>query len=291
MEVLQAVHYLKSDQDINIHVATVEDVYATHKHDFIEMVFILSGKGTHIIDGVAYPIEKGDVFIVNKNIPHSYQAFPGCPIKVYNCIFQPEFIAGMLSGYSDFVDTAYRYLFHSLSEEKTPKKYIKIIGVDTYEIKVILDEIRDEYVRHQKGYLHIIRAEMIRMLILIFRLYYAEKKKRREHGPYRKILVEHTLEYMRKHYKEPITCEQLAGREYISSSYFSRIFHEETGYSVIQMLQRVRIEAAVELLQTTVFTVDMIAEKVGYSDLKHFYKIFKKITGHTPGRYRRHPEK
>ena len=48
----------------------------------------------------------------------------------------------------------------------------------------------------------------------------------------------------------------------------------------------IRIENAVELLKTTDMHVYDIAERVGYSNLKYFYKVFRKVTGKTPGEFR-----
>lgn len=289
MRKLCADKYLKSCYDINIHISTVEKEYKTHTHDFIEMIFVLDGKGQHIIEDKVYSIEKGDIFILRQNVSHSFVAMPKQPIKVYNCIFQQPFIEEMFLGQDDFSDVAYRYLFHSFSKETDtlPQNYIKVIGANTQEIKIILDEISNEYKKREKGYLQIMRAELMKILILIFRLYYQDKEKERSRNIFHHILVEQTVEYMKKYYAENLSCDYLAKRAYLSSNYFSKIFHECTGYSIIQMLQKIRVEKAMELLQTTLLTVDQVAERVGYSDTKHFYYIFKKVVNCTPGQCRK----
>ena len=75
-------------------------------------------------------------------------------------------------------------------------------------------------------------------------------------------------------------------RSYLSTSYFSRLFRDETGCSIIQMLQKYRMDAARELLENTVYTIEEVASRVGYFDLKHFYRIFHRHNGCTPGEYR-----
>ncbi len=290
MEVLHASSYLNNERDVNIHTSIVKDKYIMHTHDFIEMVFIISGKGMHTVDGETYQIRKGDIFILNKNIAHSFEADEGTPIEVYNCIFQPGFIEATFSDECDFATVAYKYLFYSLTEkgEEIPEKYIKITGMNTQEIKIILDGIMREYRKAEKGYLQIIHAELTKLLILVFRLYHSGQQKQiHNYTIYQQLVIEHSLEYMKKHYQEDITCEKLAKREYLSTSYFCKLFREEIGISVIQMLQKIRMEAAGELLNSSVFNVSVIAELVGYSDLKYFYKIFKKVMGYTPREYKK----
>lgn len=60
---------------------------------------------------------------------------------------------------------------------------------------------------------------------------------------------------------------------------FMGVFKSVTGTTVISYLQALRIEKACHMLKQTDKTVIEIAEAVGYSDIKYFYSIFKKITG------------
>lgn len=72
----------------------------------------------------------------------------------------------------------------------------------------------------------------------------------------------------------------------VSRSYFSTIFKESTGSSIISFISDRRLERAKVLLQSTAYRTDEIAEKVGISDAKYFSKWFKKSTLLTPGQYR-----
>lgn len=285
-QTLHATEYLQSESDINIHKSVVEHCYAMHTHDFIELGFITAGKGTHIVNNQSYHIEKGDLFILNANIPHAFEADDNMPIIVYNCIFQPSSIDGSFMGKQDFSDIASRYLFHTLNKSDDSKEYIKLSGSSTQEIKILLDDIYKEYRQRHKGFMQVIRSDLTKLLILVFRLYRSDKEQAQSQPLFRRLVVKNTLAYMRNRYDRNITCEQLAERSYLSLSYLSRIFKEETGLSMIQMLQQIRIEAAKEMLESTIFTVDEIASRVGYSDLKHFYHIFHRLAGCTPGKYR-----
>lgn len=78
----------------------------------------------------------------------------------------------------------------------------------------------------------------------------------------------------------------MAGRVYLSPAYFSRLFKEETGESFTVYLNRVRIERSKELLLHQNLRLADIAQLVGFEDQSYFTKVFKKIVGMPPLRYR-----
>ena len=69
------------------------------------------------------------------------------------------------------------------------------------------------------------------------------------------------------------------------------MFKKETGMSFISYLTNVRLEHAVELLNTTADKSYMIAEKVGYTEPNYFSYVFKKKYGVSPSKYRTNQEK
>ncbi len=74
---------------------------------------------------------------------------------------------------------------------------------------------------------------------------------------------------------------------YVTPNYLSKVFKEETGQNFIEWLNNFRIEKAKELLKDVRYKTYEIAEKVGYSDYKHFSYNFKKYTGKSPRSYRK----
>lgn len=69
-------------------------------------------------------------------------------------------------------------------------------------------------------------------------------------------------------------------------NYISRVFKEQTGEGIGEYINRVRVEKAKELIVQGKLTPEEIAKKVGYSNLRTFYRAFKKIEGVTPGKYK-----
>ena len=101
-----------------------------------------------------------------------------------------------------------------------------------------------------------------------------------------KKIIRDALTYIHLHYKNDISVQDLSNYLSISNSYFSQLFSRETGIAFSKYLMNYRVERAKELLSDTPMRVYQIAAEVGYSDVKYFLKIFKKVTGVSPQSYR-----
>ncbi|MBM7568218.1 response regulator transcription factor [Paenibacillus sacheonensis] len=102
----------------------------------------------------------------------------------------------------------------------------------------------------------------------------------------RKRVIELALDYLEAHAADAVTMNGVAEHFYLNPSYFSKLFHEETGETFSKCLARFRIDRAKLLLKDTKLKVYEVAEKVGYQDFRHFTKVFKEQEGITPGQYR-----
>lgn len=285
-ETLLTKEFLEREDDIIVNKSYVDGCCTMHAHEFIEIAYIVSGKGIHSVCGKRDNVTKGDLFILNAHVSHEFTSLSEDPLLVYNYIFQPLVIDSSFRGCDNFVDIAFHYLLHTLTSEDAPKDFIKLTGIKPKEIDSVLEEMYLEYNRKEDGYKQVIKSDLIKLLILVFRLY--KKDYQQEHNPsyLKKLIVQNAIDYLKEHYPENIKCNKLAERAYMSLSYFCKVFKEVTGMTVIQMLQDIRIDAACTLLESTGYTIMEVAETVGYSDLKYFYKIFYQKKSLTPGQYR-----
>lgn len=100
-----------------------------------------------------------------------------------------------------------------------------------------------------------------------------------------RIVIETAKRFVDEHYAEPISREQVAAICYMTPDYFGRYFKQGTGYTFGEYLVKVRMDRAIQFLHDN-YTVDMIAQLVGYGSSRHFTRVFKKTTGLTPMAYR-----
>lgn len=95
------------------------------------------------------------------------------------------------------------------------------------------------------------------------------------------------IEYIKKHYADKITLEDVAAHSGFNPTYFSEKFKEKTGKNFTDFLTEVRMEAAKELLRDSRRTIGQIGDAVGYKDAKYFSQQFTKCVGMKPTEYRK----
>jgi transcriptional regulator GlxA family with amidase domain len=98
--------------------------------------------------------------------------------------------------------------------------------------------------------------------------------------------IKKAQEFIEKNYQEKITVEQLVSMLALSRRNFERRFKKATSNTVVEYIQRVKIEAAKKGLETSRKNINELMYDVGYSDTKAFRTVFKKITGKSPIDYR-----
>jgi len=102
----------------------------------------------------------------------------------------------------------------------------------------------------------------------------------------RKRIIEMALDYVKSHYAEGITMNDVAEHLYLNPSYFSKLFHEEMNETFSKYVTSVRMQEAKRLLKDSTLKIYEIASLVGYNDFRHFSKTFKELEGMTPAQYR-----
>ncbi|WPP51942.1 GlxA family transcriptional regulator [Catalinimonas niigatensis] len=99
-------------------------------------------------------------------------------------------------------------------------------------------------------------------------------------------LVECTQKFIESHYQDKLTIEQLAALANLSRRTFHRRFKKATHFTVGEYIQRVKIEAAKQMLEADGLTVNEVMFQVGYHDPKAFRDIFRKVAGMSPMSYK-----
>ena len=93
--------------------------------------------------------------------------------------------------------------------------------------------------------------------------------------------------YIHRNLTQPMTLEDLAKRNHISVTHFSRLFRQYFGTSPMHYIIQQRMTRAATLLTETTSPIRLVGEAVGYDDAYYFSRLFKRIIGITPRDYRR----
>lgn len=107
-------------------------------------------------------------------------------------------------------------------------------------------------------------------------------------GNKKEVLAAKIEKYLQQHYADQsLSVNQITEELYFENSYIRRVFKEQTGQTIIQRLEEIRLNKAKKLLQEGVYKNSEIAEMTGYCDQQYFSKRFKLICGCTPSNYQK----
>ena len=110
---------------------------------------------------------------------------------------------------------------------------------------------------------------------------YQENNGKRKHW-----MIDQILQYVEENYNTALSTRDIAGRFFMNTSYFSKLFHEQMGCTFSNYLINVRVEKAKMMLTQTNMKLYDIAEAVGYTNVQYFSTIFKEKEGLTPSAFR-----
>lgn len=275
--------HIRDEEGVAVRLYTHGDS-APHSHEFVELTYILEGEATHVVGGESMHVKPGDMFIIDLGVEHSYKLEEGKKITLCNCLFYPEFLTRTING-EGFIELAYDLFFSGYAfEGKEAKGFVSLSDADTSEIRGYILTMTEEQEKKKEGYLKVIRSLLTAVIIKMFRLC-AE----REHAPlpsFQRKLVGEVIDYIYAHDTKELSVGGISRAMFFSPSYLSRLFKQQTNLSLVKFIQEKKLETAASLLKGTNQSVDKIMAEVGYSDKKHFYDVFSRAYGMTPGEYR-----
>lgn len=185
-------------------------------------------------------------------------------------------------------------IFARLQEHMLTTEQLEVYFV---EVKVALlkllqyYDMKPEQLFHEKDAFHIIdvmQSIQDGKLWMLSKSLEMSQLIRKSRVSSRSVITTKAKDYVNQNYSnDQLTVEMISQILHVSPSYFSSLFKKEMGVSFIAYLTNVRMEKAVELLDTTDDKSYMIAEKVGYTDPNYFSYVFKKHYGVSPQRYRK----
>jgi AraC-like DNA-binding protein/quercetin dioxygenase-like cupin family protein len=259
-----------------------------HSHEFVEMAYVAEGTGEHSYEGGEYyEIRSGDVFVIEPDRVHAYRVGSQDKLVVYNILFTPSLLKAELeaiSSFGSFVDFFYVEPF--LRNEVHFNTRLTLLPKQQLEMRGMLERLKSEHNDKNLGYQLLIKTIMIELFVFLSRCYSLLSDS--VHPKRQAKEIQHILEFIHRHYSQPLTLEQISHICGLSISAFSFKFKQLTGQPLIEYRNEIRIQAAQEALAGSDEKIANISHNVGFEDLSFFNKLFKKKTGLSPGGYRRH---
>jgi AraC family transcriptional regulator, L-rhamnose operon transcriptional activator RhaR len=277
----------------NVYANRVICIHPTeyHAHNYVEIAFVEEGNGIHKIANEGLPCSRGDLYLLNNQVKHQFIPDPGTELVISNCIFLPEFFDYSLVGSKSIQTLSNIFLFRSFLVDE-PFPYIGIhVEDEVYPwLKSLVDGIRREYQSEEMGYLELIRAYMIELMIFILRRSQSLTGPGTSVGPAKDangIIRDKVIAYIESHFTDDVTIGELSVLAFLSPAQLCRVFRQTTGSTVREFMQKTRIEVACRMLCETGKSITDISLSVGYRDFKYFTRLFTRSMGMTPSAFRK----
>lgn len=254
-----------------------------HSHKRIEVMYAVSGSFLTEIrcreKWKTVRIRWGEMIVIDSETPHSLLIPEDGEARILN--LEMEVNHNNASSFSMRRLCAVSRGLERMLEDA--QLYLKI--TDNHDVHKIIHSIHQELRMSGEGQ----NAEseyMLNLLLAQFWLALGRCYEDRHQSGALYYYVKRALEYIDAHFSGDISVEEIAGYAGVHYSYLQRIFKQNIGLSVMNYVNKVRVERACSLLLNSELPIERIALESGFNSRQNFAYTFKRITGMTPRKYR-----
>jgi AraC family L-rhamnose operon regulatory protein RhaS len=267
--------------------ADVQGVDYFHE-DFYALFVARRGRGTHVIEGMAYEVARGDVYVMGIGTTHHCHRCDNLELDAIYftpAIFDQPSLA-MLADTPGFIPL---FVEEPLNRPtKGGGRWLHLTPAAHAEIATAIAELRGEWEAGTASGALVARCLFLRLLVQLARRYaVADHERVTQPSSGRERTVAAAVRFMDEHFAEPLRIEQVAASLFLSADRFTEVFAAIMGRTPRDYLRHVRVEQAKTLLTTTDAKVADVAERTGFGEPAYFAYVFRKATGLAPAAYRR----
>lgn len=288
MQHLLSINYFRDTFPLHV-VEACHGAVSTHHHDFFELVYVINGAGMHRIGNATYPIHTGDVYVISPDEPHAYYPVNDGELRIINVLFQPSILDESLFHSTAHIGlTRLLYLEPLFRAEARFTHRLNLDGRLAYRIEQSLGEMQYEQTQQAPGYTLVLRNMFCTLLVWLSRAYDQQLARDGAGAEFsrRHAVVEAAMRYIEAHHTEPVSLAAVANHTAMSASRLAHLFKQHTHRSLITYLHEYRIKRVSADLLSDDAPVSELAMRLGYSDLRFFYRVFRRYRGCSPTEYR-----
>ena len=250
--------------------------FPSHRHNFIEVLYVCEGSLINIIGGKQVVIEAGELLFLNQFTRHEILPAGKNDIAI-NFMILPEFF-----------DVAYTnvladFLVNVLRQNEEKGEYLHFRVAEVLQIQNLLENMIYSLVTGRGDQNRINQTTMgLIFLYLLDSVQYAEM---RVPNQYENMISMTTLDYIEQNYKTA-TLTELCVRLHLPMHVLSKMIKKNTGFNFKELLQRKRMNKAIELMCETELPISDIIAAVGYENGSYFHRVFREKYHVTPRAFR-----
>lgn len=278
-DVINSSKLLSLGKLITIRPSTRFIHFPRHTHDYVEVVYMCTGKTTHIVNGKTICLQPGELLFMNQSATHEV-CRPGEKDIAVNFIVLPDFFFTALSAIGEEETPVRHFLVDCLCGQNTGPGYLhfRVSGIKSIQnlVENLLWTLLQE-THNKRKMCQMTMALLFLQLLGCTETLVAES---REEAAILKVLRYVETQYARG------SLNEIAQQLHYDQAWLSREIKRKTGKTFTQLVQEKRLAQAAFLLRNTDRNVADISAAVGYENISYFHRIFMAAYGRSPKHYR-----
>jgi len=261
---------------ISVRTHTRFTAFPRHRHNYVEMMIVLSGEICHTVEGERICLGEGDILLMNKHISHSIERAKESDIGV-NIIMSDGFIASLIPKMSE---TVFSPFFRENGKAGGEPMYFHFASGGRNRTQNLIENLLIE-LTEPDGDRAIMEATVALLLSCLSKQRGASLlggSIPEDKAEKRTIAI---LSYIEENYRTA-SLTDLADRLYLTEPYLSRLIKTSLGKSFKELLIEVRLKKAKEMLLGTDLSIGEIISAVSYDNQSYFHRLFRERYGVTP---------
>ncbi|TCL73179.1 AraC family transcriptional regulator [Hydrogenispora ethanolica] len=245
------------------------DRLGEHHHDCYQIFYIIAGRGEFNAAGRRVSLGQDMLLLVRSN-------------QIHSMINQGKETLKTLDIKFNIIDPALQARLDALPE---------CVFSGLTEVRTALESVREEGRSKEPFYKELSAVHLMKILLLLLRQAERAATARNHSANYLALseqdpVCEKVIHYLQEHYAEAIVLKDLAKSLGYTQSYVCQCFRRELHCSPLEYLHQYRIEKAKEYILYSDYSIKQIAEMIGISNIHHFTRLFRRMVGLAPGRWR-----
>ena len=267
-----AKELIKNGETLHIFSRPTDETMDEHTHDFIEIVYVRSGRAAQHINSEVYEVGRGDLLFINYGCVHKFVPLEN--FSYVNICFGPEVLSdGIITPENAFA-LLQLTAFDELRRD-SDSGVVHFGAAEREEIEALLAAMEREYKGNAISRRIMLESYMNILFVRILRKISVGEQSLAADGR----VWQELSDYIDSNPGGELTLAALAGKCFYNPSYFSRAFKERFGNPLTEYVNRRKVEAAVQLAADTALSAEQIAERVGFSGKNALYRVFLKVKG------------
>lgn len=255
--------------------------FPQHSHNYVEVIYMCSGRTTHVVNGDKVILKQGELLFLSQNAVQEILPAGEEDVAV-NFIILPEFFDQTLHMIGGEDNLIRKFVVGCLRDNRSDIGYLHFKVADVLPIQNLVENLIWTIMNSQQNKRSINQFTM--GLLFLQLINYTDKVEvGREHFDEELVLA--VYRFVEERYKEGELSE-LARSLGCQLYWLSRKIKKLTGHNYKELVQSKRMSQTQFLLQSTNLSVADIGMAVGYDNLSYFHRIFREKTGMSPKQWR-----